>query len=413
MGAPCVPPAVITGLGCVSPFGVGGRALIARSLQAPATAIRPLTNFSTAGLSSRLGAEVSPSLLPVTDEARRWSRLSQMTVLACRAAVADAALVAPDHLCQAGLVVGSGCGDLCSTEAFSVGFLRRGPTGLSPLLFPNTVMNAMAGTASIALGLKGPMVTVNQSDAAGELAVVRALALLQAGRASVVLACGVDEMFPLLYETLAEYGVLSPRGQGDEACRPFDVRHNGPVLGEGATALVLEAPAHAWARGAPILAEICASGWGGSPTRPGRYPTWSPGRQRVLVQALQAAGVAPAAVALAYLSGCGDPQHDVVELDCLAAAFGTESPGVTSVTHLTGDYGGLGTFRVAAASLALAAGIVPTLDYMQQPVRTDVCFVREPVTQPPGLVLVHALARGGTQVALLLGPPHDLSGPRE
>lgn len=405
MGAQPTARAVITGMGCVSPFGVGGQALVLNILQTQATAIRPLAGFSTAGLPSHLGAEVPPAALPMTDEARRWSRLSQMTVLACREALADARLSETALLPQVGLVVGSGYGDLRSTEAFSLGFLRKGPPGLSPLLFPNTVMNAMAGTTSIALGLKGPMITLNQTDVAGEMAVVRALALLQAGRAAAVIVCGVDELFPLLYTTLAELQVLSPRGQADEACRPFDTRHNGPVLGEGATAVVLELPAHARARGAPILAEIRAAGWGGVPTRPGRYPRWQPGQHRVVTQALREGNLSPAEVELAYLSGCGDPQHDAVELACMAATFGAEGPSLTSVTHLTGDYGGLGTLRVAAATLTVCHGLAPRLDYLCQPMRTDVRFVRQALTRRPAVVLIHGIARGGLHLALLIGRP--------
>ena len=265
--------AVVTGIGCVSPFGVGGHALLADALTNNHTAIAPLTGFATAGLSRHLGAEVSNQHLPETEESRRWSRVSQMTVAACREALNDAALVEPDMLRHFGLVVGTEFGDTRSTEAFALGFLRKGPRGLSPLLFPSTVMNVMAGTASIALGLQGPMLTLNQLGIAGEVAVARAIGLLKAGRAPAVIACGVDELFSLLYETLAVLNVPSPRDGGEEACRPFDRRHNGPVLGEGATAVVLESPEHAQARGAPILAEVHSVMWGSLPAHPNRYPS--------------------------------------------------------------------------------------------------------------------------------------------
>lgn len=399
--------AVITGLGCTSPFGVGGTALIAEVLRANRSAIRPIHNFATAGLGASLGAEVSEASLPPSEEGRRWSRLSQMTVLACRQAIAEAALGSSETLSQAGLVIGSELGDLRSTEAFCLGFLRKGPLGLSPLLFPSTVMNAMAGTTSIALGIKGPMLTVNQAGAAGELAMVRALALLQAGRAPAVIACGVDELFPLLYATLVQMQVPSPRGRGEEACRPFDQRHNGPVLGEGATAVVLEAPEHAQARGVPVLAEVQSLCWGGAPTLPGHYPTAVHAQSQRLRQALDDAGVRPEDVDLAYLSGCGDPQHDASELACITAAFGNTPPWLTSVTHLTGEYGSLGAFRVAAAAVTVARGMAPLLHYLGQPIRADVRFVVQPLPKPPALVLVHGLARGGTHAALLVRRPPD------
>src|SRR4029453_10042492 len=113
----------------------------------------------------------------------------------------------------------------------------------------------------------------------------RALVLLRAGRASAVIACGVDELFPLLYETLVQLRVPSPRGHGEEVCRPFDQRHNGPILGEGATAVVLESPEYAQARGAPMLAEIRGACWGGMPARPGHYPGLHQRQHLVLDQA--------------------------------------------------------------------------------------------------------------------------------
>src|SRR5262249_45280305 len=158
---------------------------------------------------------------------------------------------------------------------------------------PSTVMNTMAGTTSIALGLKGPMLTLNQSGVAGEVAIMRAPMLWHAGRAPGGIAGGWDELFPLLYETLWEFTVLSPCGRGEEACRRFGQRHKGPVLGEGTTAVVLESPAQARARGAPILAEVRSLCWGGIPTPPGRYPALRRVPLQILPQALHEAGVGP------------------------------------------------------------------------------------------------------------------------
>jgi 3-oxoacyl-[acyl-carrier-protein] synthase II len=345
--------------------------------------------------------------LPDIDEARRWSRLSYMTVTACRHAVLEAGFDTAPTLPQCGLVVGTECGDLRSTEAFADGFLRKGLPGLSALLFPNTVMNAMAGTTSIALGLKGPMLTLNQKGVAGEAAVARAIALIAAGRAPAVLACGVDELFATLYETLALLKVPSPQDGAEEACRPFDQRHNGPVLGEGATALLIESPAHAQARGASILAEILGVQWGGVPVRPNRYPLpHQVTSSKIIDQALTAGVVVPEDVVVAYLSGSGDPHHDTAELILLSASFKTATPLLTSITHLAGEYGGLGALRVAAAAVTVRHGLLPRLDYLHQPIRSEMRFATSGILPPtPGVVLVHGLARGGMQTALVLGPP--------
>jgi 3-oxoacyl-[acyl-carrier-protein] synthase II len=392
----------------VSPFGIGGHTLIADIIANNTTAIRPIANFSTVKLRCQLGAEIPSAYLSYTEETRRWSRISLMATIACREAIADANLTETETLGKMGLVLGTEYGDLHSTEAFGLGFLHKGPRGLSPLLFPNTVMNAMAGTASLALGIKGPMLTLNQPGVAGEMAVARAISLIKAGRASAVVTCGVDELFPTLYETLAHLHVLSPRDCQAETCRPFDQRHNGPILGEGATALLIESATHAQARNAPILAAIYSAHWGSLAVRPSRYPSRDQINDRLLNQTLQDAALSPAEVNIAYLSGSGDPQHDTAELDCLATTFGAKGPILTSVTHLTGEYGGLGSFRVAAAIATITKGVLPTLDYLRQPMRSDLPFAKTNGQQPTQqTIMVHGLARGGTQAVLLLGPPRQ------
>ncbi|MBM4254652.1 MAG: hypothetical protein FJ147_02010 [Deltaproteobacteria bacterium] len=396
---------VITGIGCVSPFGVGGAEIVTTMLRTQQTAIAPVRNFTTEALQRHLGAEVPAADLVHDEEGRRWSRVTQMAVVACRQAVAEAQLAPGETLHPFGLVIGTEFGDLRSTEAFDASFLERGPRGLRAFLFPNTVMNSMAGIVSLALSIKGPILTLNQPGVAGELAVVRALTLLAANRTQAVIVCGVDELFSALYEVLGRLQVPSPCDNGEEACRPFDQRHNGPVLGEGATALVLETLEHAQARGATILAEVQQTCWGAVPARSYRYPSPARLHYRLLDELLASATLRSADITAAYLSGSGTPQHDTAELSLIAKAFGVECPLLTSVTHLAGEYGSLGALRVAAASITAREGLLPTLSYLDRPIRTDVRFTRQSETSSPGVVLVHGLARGGVQTALLIGPP--------
>ena len=158
-----------------------------------------------------------------------------------------------------------------------------------------------------------------------------------------------------------------------------------------------------------MLAEVRSACWGGMPARPGHFPVLHQGLHPVLNQALAEAAMRPEDVGLAYLSSCGDSQHDAMELACIADTFGPPGPLLTSVTHLTGEYGGLGTFRVAAAAATVRQGISPTLDYLRQPIRTDVRFAVQPVASPPAVVLVHGLAPGGVHAAILIGCLHDTS----
>jgi 3-oxoacyl-(acyl-carrier-protein) synthase len=200
------------------------------------------------------------------------------------------------------------------------------------------------------------------------------------GRTDAVVAGGVDELFEGVYRRLCEMGALSPRyGPGPEGCRPFAPDHNGPVLGEGATFLVLEEWAAARARGARILAEIVETAWGNVPVaphtgRPGRADSASPVARLVRARA-------PEGLARCYGAGNGDPVVDDWECALLAHDLGPSADVLppVSLAPLFGQHGGLGALRVGAAALDAERGA--------------------------SSVLVHGIARGGCRTALLVGPP--------
>ena len=405
---------VVTGIGSLSALGVGGGEVVARALAAAAPALAPVRAFSTAGGPSHLGGEVGDVTAYLdADERRRLPRISQLAVVACRLAVRDAGLE-PGTIPGLGLVLGSQWGDFRSSEAFASGFLAKGPLGLSPLVFPSTVMNGMAAHAAIALAARGPMLTLNQAGIAGELAIARGAGLITAGRAAAVLAGGVDELSEILFRELARLAAISPTdaspaaGAAPEGCRPFDRRANGTVAGEGATVLLLESLAAARARGARVYAELAGAAWGNLPAPRHGVP---PPRRRdpaVIHRALRQAGAAPDAVGAAYLTGASAPAQDACELDLVAAAFAGRSsrvaaPRLPALTPLAGDHAGLGALRVAGAAAAtLGRGHVPALPDLVDPIRADLALAREPGPVETDLVLVHGLARGGAHAALVV-----------
>ena len=366
---------VITGIGSVSAAGVGGTAVVAEVLERQPRTIAPVKAFALDGCTSRLAAEIEEARLTALldpDSLRRLSRICRMTLAACRLAVQEARFEGDRRL---GLVVGSEFGDFRSGAEFFNGFLRRGPGGLSPMVFPSTVMNSMAAVAAIAIGARAPSVTLNQATVAGDLAVARAAALIADGRAEAVVAGGVDELFSDVYRNLARLGVLSPMGGGaPEGCRPNAGDHNGPVLGEGATFLMLEEREAARERGAVIHAEVLGAAWGGIPVAPHTAPAGRRDARGIARRALDQAGVEAGSLARCYGSGNGDPALDDWEMRLLAAD-GVQDP--VSLAPLFGQHGGLGALRVAAAAVDARAGRAPAL--------------------------VHGLARGGCRTALVVG----------
>ena len=371
---------VVTGLGTVNASTAGGRDALAGALALGRSAIGPVRAFDATAMVSRLAAEVDEVTLASLvdrDAARRLSRICRLALAACLLAVRDAGIAGGPGL---GIVVGTEHGDFTSSRDFAQGFLRRGPAGLSPMVFPNTVMNTMASIAAIAIGAKAPSITLNQATLAGDLAVARGARLVVDRRAEAVVAGGVDELFHDVYQRLAEMGALSPmQSHAPEGCRPFAMDHNGPVLGEGATFIVLEEREAARARGARIMAEIVEAAWGNVPTAPhtGRAVRADHGSP----VARMIRGRDPGLVARCYGSGNGDPVVD----DWERALLGRDLPGAgadllppVSLAPLFGQHGGLGALRVGAAALDAERG-TPS-------------------------VLVHGIARGGCRTAVLVGP---------
>jgi 3-oxoacyl-[acyl-carrier-protein] synthase II len=393
---------VVTGVGVVNGLCVGGGAVIGPALETGCSAVREVAGFSTDRLPCHLAAELSSSTVtslvdPV--ETRRMSRVSQMTVASCRLALRDAGL---DGASEVNLVVGSEFGDQRSTEEFAAGYLKRGIAGLSPLAFPNTVMNTMAAVTAIALGIRGATVTLNARRVAGELAVARAVAMVASGQATRVLAGGVDEISPLMFAALAELGVLSPgaspgirSGESsiDEACRPFDQRANGQVRGEGATFVVIELLERAVARGAPILAEIRSAVWRG-----GR-------RDGAAAAAVQAAGLAFDEVGWIYGGAPGDPAEDAAELTSVRRAFGKHAPALTALAPVAGEHAGLGAFRVAAGTWTARSGRLPGIATLLEPRAGARGLIVGPGAHnvPFGPGLVAAQSRSDS-VALVIAP---------
>ena len=345
-------PVVVTGMGVVSGGVVGGGDCLARFLAAPEWGGRRVDAATLAGLLDGV-------------DSRRTSRVSQLALAATRLALAEARIEDVD---AAAFMLGTEHGDLHSTIEFADGYLRSGPTGLSPLLFPNTVMNTMASATTIAVGARGPSLTLNVRTVGGELAVARAARTVASGRVDVALAGGVDERDPLVEQVLDELGAGS------------DVR------GEGATVLVLEALEHAVARGAEPWGEILGVGWRGLVARPNGVGRRS--ESRAIEEALEDAGLAARDIRWVYGSASGDPPRDAWERALVTRALGPDVM-LASLAPLLGQHAGLGALRVAAAAWSAASGRL----------------VDPPIEVAPGPGLVHGVARGGTHVALVVGPP--------
>jgi 3-oxoacyl-[acyl-carrier-protein] synthase II len=397
---------VITGIGLVTPLGIG-RQTVAQALLAGNSGIRAIERFDTAPFSSHWGGEVrdfSPMDFIAARTFRRMDRLSQMVTVAARMAVDDARIdLAIQDKRSLGIVMGTAFGATDVTTQFAGTLFTEGPRRVNPILVPNTVMNAPAGHAAIELGLKGINSTVNHREASAETAIAYAAMQVRQGRADAILAGGGDTLSPFFFAVLERFRALSPQGGGEEVARPFDRHRNGPVVGEGAALLCLESLESARARGATIYGEIAGWGMASAPAPTNDWPDDPTGMILAMQKAMTMAAVPPANIDAVCAAASGGIRSDRLEARALDHVFGQRpQPVVTAIKGTLGENFASGGVRTAALALAMHGGMVPpTLGLTSSILSLDVVkSVARKMDVNCGLV--NACASSGTFVSLLL-----------
>ena len=377
---------VITGIGLVSPFGADVEATW-RRLCAGESALREVRGFDPGEGAPRLAGQVvdlpARERLPAS-QVRRMDHLSRMIAVAGAEAAAAAGLrdARGDDL---GVVVGSGLGNMSESAQFLDRAFQR-PSLANPMLFPNLVLNAPASQLAIALGWRGPNLALCEGEVSGEAALEAAAGLLETGRARAVIAAAGDEAAPVVFRALRDFRYLSPRGGSREWSSPFDLGANGPVLGEGAAALVLERRADAERRGATVLATIAGVR---------RFTLPAPSPHRWPRDAAPLALPEPPDV---VLSGAdSSPERDLLELRLLG---GLGARPAWSWKGSLGAYPSAGLLGVALAALALREGEVPPLASLERPRETPLALSRAAVRGRFRSALVLGVARGGRGAAV-------------
>lgn len=396
---------VITGIGVVSPVGIGRHAFWA-DLIAGRSGIGPIAGFSVAPGHPNLGAEVrgfAPRDFISPAHLRRMDKLSRLIVAASRLAIDDSGVrldsVSPERI---GVVVGTALGNISESVGYLGRVLTSGPSMASPLLFPNLVMNAPASYVAMELGAAGTNFTVSQGETSGEQAIILGAELIRSGRADVAVVGGGDELAAVTHDIHRRARTLSPRGRGLAWSSPYDAHRNGLVLGEGAAMLVLESATRAAERSAKAYASIEGAAQFAVVTPPYDWPRIARSAltplRRLLADGRQPDLICGAANSSRRLDAC--------ELDLYGRLMGESASGVwlTSLKGSIGEFGGAGAFGVAAACLALDTGTVPPLCHLRDPGPSVPFRFARPrsVRQSLTRALVCGIARGGSGAALSL-----------
>jgi 3-oxoacyl-[acyl-carrier-protein] synthase II len=375
--------AVVTGLGIVSPVGIGAEATW-DALVAGRSGIDRITLFDTTPFEVDVAGEVkgfdAGEYMDAKD-ARRHDRNTHFAVAATGEALRDAGLlgdngrVAGVNADRFGMVFGSGIGGIGILLGGQKILDERGPRRVSPFLLPHMLPDSASGQVAIQYGLRGPNMAVVSACATGGHAIGEAMEAILRGQADIMLGAGTEApLVPLAFAGFSQMRALGTPKDPDTgeynpaiASRPFDATRNGFVVSEGSAVLVLEELEHALARGARPMAEVIGYGSAADAFDMAAPAERGEGNQRAMRAALERAGIGPEQVDYINAHGTSTPLNDRFETHAIRDVFGEHADrlAVSSTKSMTGHaMGAAGAIEAFVCVKVVTTGCIPpTINY--------------------------------------------------
>lgn len=402
---------VVTGIGLVSPLGVGTDKNWQALLRGE-SGIGPLTRFDTSRHATRFGGEVSgfdPLLFIDRKEVRKMDLFVQFAMAAAHLAVEDSGIPPADlEGEQTGTYVGSGIGGLGSIEETHKVMLEKGPERVSPFFLIQTIINEASGQISIRYKAKGPNSATATACSTATHAIGDSFRMIARGDADVMIAGGAEApLTPLSVAGFNAMKAISERNDAPQkASRPFDAQRDGFVMGEGAGIVILEELGRALKRDARIYGEVVGYGMTSDAYHVAAPAPDGDGAVRVMRRAMEDAGVRPEDVQYLNAHGTSTPFNDKTETMAIKKAFGAHASrlAVNSTKSMTGHLlGAAGGLEAGITALCLFHQIMtPTINYEFPDPECDLDYVPNEARKAE---IVHAISNsfgfGGTNGSLL------------
>lgn len=425
---------VVTGLGLVTPLGVGVETVWQRLLAGKSGASR-ISHFETEDLACQIaalipridgrgggGPDIPGSFNPdETMKPRDQKRVDEFILYALAAsdeAIGHSGLEIDrdsEAAYRVGVLFGSGIGGLETTYDKSLLLAEKGPRRLSPFVVPSMLINLTSGQISMRHGYKGPNYSVVSACATGAHAIGEAARIIERGEADVMIAGGAEASVCRLgiASFVAARAMTTHFNDSPEAAsRPWDKDRDGFLMGEGAGALVLEDYEHAKARGAHIIAEFRGFGMSAD-----AYHITSPlpdgsSAGRAMQIALEDAGLQASDIDYVNAHGTSTPMGDEIELKTVERLFGEAASDLTmsstksSIGHLLGAAGAVETiFSILAVR---DNKIPPTLNLDNPSVETKIDLAaHKAVEKPVRAALSNSFGFGGTNASIIFAEPGE------
>ncbi len=417
---------VVTGLGMVSPLGVGVENNWRRIL-AGHSGIRGIQSFDVEDLPAKIAGEIPKGdavsgLFNADDfvppkEQKKMDNFIVYAIAAAAEAVADSGWVPPDDEARerTGVMVGSGIGGLNTIYETSIILHEKGPRRVSPFFIPASLINEASGHISINYGFRGPNHSVVTACSTGAHAIGDASRLIMLDEADVMVAGGAEAAIGRLgMAGFAACRALST-GYNDtptEASRPFDKGRDGFVMGEGSGIVILEELEHAKARGAKIYGEVAGYGLSGDAYHMTAPSESGDGAFRAMRNALKRAGLSPNHIDYVNAHGTSTPLGDEIEVGAVKRLFGAASETVSmsstksAIGHLLGAAGAV---EAIYSILAIRDNVAPPTLNLRDP--SEACLGIDlvplaPRERPIRAALSNSFGFGGTNASLVFKEYH-------
>jgi len=362
---------VITGLGAITPLGLNVEDYW-QGLAAGKSAIGPITLFDASAYPVKVAAEIKgfePTDYMHIKRADRAGRCTQFAIAAAKMAVESAGLdMSRERPERVGVVIASS-GMMSLVADNGVVMKDRGPMKIDPLFINKVTQSMVPAQVGLEIGAKGPNTSLNSACASGSDALGTAMNFLRLGHADVLIAGGAEaNVSPIAIAGAARVGALSRETDPAKASRPFDLKRDGFVFGEGAGIMVLETYKHARDRRAPVLAALAGAGWSFD-----AYNEVAPDAEQqaqAMKNALNDANISPGAIDYINAHGTATKLNDAAETAALKMVFGERayklpvSSNKSMIGHLACAAGAI---EAVATVLTIRNNLIPPTIHYETP----------------------------------------------
>jgi 3-oxoacyl-[acyl-carrier-protein] synthase II len=398
---------VVTGMGVVSPIGIGTDQFWTAAING-VSGIRRVSSFDASSRRSQVAGEVpefDPKTFLSSKVIEQTDRFSQLALLAAKLAVEDAGGLDAYSPPRVAVSIGSGMGGFSTFESSALRKFRNQP--VPPFTVPRTMANSAAAWIAIRYGLKGMNLTCSTACSSGANAIGGALDLLRAGRADAVIAGGAEAcVLPLTMNGFEILHALTTGFNTDptRASRPFSKGRDGFVMSEGAGILVLEEEEHAKRRGAKIYA--CLAGYGQACDAAHIVMPDLSGQVAAMEAAIEDARIAKDAVEHINAHATSTPLGDIVETRAIKTLFGdgAKNIAISATKSLIGhSIGASAAISSVATIMALHTGIVhPTINLDEADPECDLDYTPNQAQQKnPRAAICNAFGFGGNNASIV------------